>query len=307
MTKRLIRCFSTAWRPSCRTTLWLLRLMIPITLTVRLMQHFGIIAWMAQWLDPVFSGIGLPGYSAIAFLTGAFVTTYASIAVMFSMALTLREATIIAIMVCICHALFLESAVIHKTGSNPLKMGAIRVVAAFVCGAYLNWVLPDMPQALTTLTTAIEAPTLTAMLTDWLTGMVKMALMIWGLIYALMALQRVLDDLGIMYKLVTPLRPVMQVFGLPGHAAYLWLVGNVLGLSYGSAIMLDLEESGQISREDANEVNYHLIMNHSMLEDTLVFAAIGIPALWILSTRVMFALALVWTRKLIIRNGGKNL
>ena len=61
--------------------------------------------------------------------------------------------------------------------------------------------------------------------------------------------------------------------------------------------MIQLEEEGKISREEANEVNYHLIMNHSMLEDTLVFATAGVSALWILSTRLLFALVLVWGRK----------
>ena len=91
----------------------------------------------------------------------------------------------------------------------------------------------------------------------------------------------------------------MLFFGLPRNAAYLWLVGNVLGISYGSAVMLQLEDEGKITREEADEVNYHLIMNHSMLEDTLVFATAGVSALWILSTRLLFALALVWSRKLL--------
>ena len=89
----------------------------------------------------------------------------------------------------------------------------------------------------------------------------------------------------------------MRFFGLPENSSYLWLVGNVLGISYGSAAMIDLEERGQITREEANEVNYHLIMNHSMLEDTLVFATAGVSALWILSTRMLFAFLLVWGRR----------
>ena len=91
-------------------------------------------------------------------------------------------------------------------------------------------------------------------------------------------------------------------FGLPRNAAYLWLVGNVLGISYGSAVMMQLQEEGKITRQEADEVNYHLIMNHSMLEDTLVFATAGVSALWILSTRLLFALILVWGRKVILRN-----
>ena len=61
--------------------------------------------------------------------------------------------------------------------------------------------------------------------------------------------------------------------------------------------MVELEQRKIVSREDANDVNYHLIMNHSLLEDTIVFTATGISALLLVSVRLAFALALVWTRR----------
>lgn len=288
-----------AVRPSVRTSAWLLRLMLPISLTVQLLQYYGVIEWLATWLNPVFSYLGLPGASAIAFMTAAGVTTYAGLAVMLSMTLTLRQATIIAVMALICHALPLESAVVRKVGSKPLRMALLRIAAAFLAAVYLNLVLPDMPQTFGGMQGLAAPETVLEVIEAWGYSSIRMSAMIIALIYGLMVIQRLMDDLGIMYKLVKPLRPLMRFFGLPENSAYLWLVGNVLGISYGSAAMLALEESGQITKEEADEVNYHLIMNHSMLEDTLVFATQGISALWILSTRILFALALVWGRKLI--------
>lgn len=286
-----------AVRPSMKTSLWLLKIMLPISLTVKLLQYYGVIEWCAQWLDPLFVYIGLPGASAIAFLTGASVTTYACLAVMLSMELTVRQATIIAVMVLICHALPLECAVVKKVGSKPLRMGVIRVVGAFLAALYLNMVLPEMNDAFGDGSTVAALQSVTEVVEEWMMSSLKLIVMIVGIIYSLMIMQRVLDDMGIMYKLVKPLKPVMKFFGLPESAAYLWLIGNILGISYGSAMMIELEESGQITKEEANEVNYHLIMNHSMLEDTMVFASVGVPALWILSTRMLFAWLLVWGRK----------
>ena len=283
--------------PSVRTSAWLLRLMLPISLAVQLLQYFGVIAWLAQWLNPVFSYLGLPGASAIAFLTAAGVTTYAGLAVMLSMTLTMRQATIIAIMALICHALPMESAVVKKVGSKPFRMALIRIGAAFLAAVYLNLVLPDMPETFGGMQSVATPDTVMAVMEGWFYSSLRLSAMIIGLIFGLMVIQRVMDDLGIMQKLVRPLRPLMRFFGLPENAAYLWLVGNVLGISYGSAAMLSLEESGQITKEEADEVNYHLIMNHSMLEDTMVFATQGISAVWILSTRILFALALVWGKK----------
>ena len=38
-------------------------------------------------------------------------------------------------------------------------------------------------------------------------------------------------------------------------------------------------------------------MNHSLLEDTIVFGATGISALLLVATRVSFAIVLVWSRR----------
>ena len=294
---RLFRLSRKAFMPAARTTLWLLKIMLPVSLLVTVLQYLGVIAWIAQYLNPVFQHLGLPGASAIAFVTGASVTTYASLAVMLSMQLTMREATIISIMVLLCHALPMECAVVKRVGSNPWRMALLRIIAAFLAAVYLNLVLPDMPQPFTSQVAEQSVMTARQVAEMWLWSSLKLSLMIFGIIYGLMIVQRVFERFGIMRMLTRPLRPLMRIFGLPENSSYLWLVGNVLGISYGSAAMIDLEEQGQITREEANEVNYHLIMNHSMLEDTLVFVAAGVSALWILSTRMLFAFILVWTRK----------
>lgn len=287
-------------RPTVKTTAWLLKIMIPISLAVCLLQYYGVIAWCAGWLNPLFCHIGLPGASSIAFLTGATATTYAALAVMMSMELTLRQATIIAIMVLICHALPLECTVNKKVGSKPFRMGILRILGALLAAVYLNLVLPEMSESFSALAVSGTDASLTLVLQGWLLSSVKLSAMIFAIIYALMFVQRLMERYGLMEKLVRPLAPLMVVFGLPRNAAYLWLVGNVLGISYGSALMMQLQEEGKITRQEADEVNYHLIMNHSMLEDTLVFATAGVSALWILSTRLLFALILVWGRKMIL-------
>ena len=294
-------------RPALKTTGWLLKIMIPISFAVCLMQFYGVIAWCAQWLNPLFCHIGLPGASSIAFLTGATSTTYAALAVMLSMELTLRQATIIAIMVLICHALPLECTVNKKVGSKPFRMAFLRIGGALLAAVYLNIVLPDMPEAFSALPLSSSESSIAAVLWAWLLSSLKLSIMILSIIYGLMFIQKLMEKYGFMQKLTRPLAPLMTFFGLPKSAAYLWLVGNVLGISYGSAVMIQLEEEGKITPKEADEVNYHLIMNHSMLEDTLVFATAGVSALWILSTRLLFALILVWCRKALKRLIGLRL
>ena len=157
-----------------------------------------------------------------------------------------------------------------------------------------------MPEAYAYMGAAADS-SLIEVLYTWLLSQLKMVVMVFGIIYSLMVIQRLIEAYNLLPKLSKVFAPLMRVFGLPEQSTYMWLVGNVLGLSYGSAVMLELEEKGVITRKEANDVNYHLIMNHSMLEDTIVFAVTGISALWIISTRVLFAMLLVWGRILIKR------
>lgn len=294
---RIIECFKEAVPASWKSTKWLLKLMIPISLAVTLMQHFGILTWIATWINPLFVHFGLPGESAVAFISGATAGTYAGIAAMMSIPLTMKQASILALMIALCHALPMECAVNRKTGSSFWKMGAIRIVMALVCALILNIILPDMQGKYIYLGAEADS-SFWEVMKIWGVSQIKMSLMVVLIIYSLMVVQRMLEAYRLLDPLSRLLSPLMKLFGLPRHASYMWLVGNVLGISYGSAVMVELEEKGLVTREEANDVNYHLIMNHSMLEDTIVFAATGISALLLIITRLCFALLLVWGRRI---------
>ena len=294
---KIFNCFKEAVPASWKSTKWLLKLMIPISLAVTLMQHFEILTWIATWVNPLFVHFGLPGESAVAFISGATAGTYAGIAAMMSIPLTMKQASILALMIALCHALPMECAVNKKTGSSFWKMGAIRIVMALICAFCLNIILPDMQEKYIYLGAEADS-SFWEVMKIWGVSQIKMSLMVVLIIYSLMVVQRMLEAYRLLDPLSRLLSPLMAVFGLPRHASYMWLVGNVLGISYGSAVMVELEEKGLVTPEEANDVNYHLIMNHSMLEDTIVFASTGISALLLIITRLCFALLLVWGRRI---------
>ena len=298
--EKIFDCFKQAVPASWKSTRWLLKLMIPISLAVTLMQHFGILAWIATWINPMFVHFGLPGESAVAFISGAAAGTYAGLAVMMSIPLTMKQASILALMIALCHALPMECAVNKKTGSSFWNMAVIRIVMALLCAFTLNLLLPEIAGKYIYLGAEADS-SLAEVTTTWVLSQVKMSLMVMLIIFTLMVVQRMLEAYRLLDSLSRLLSPLMLFFGLPRHASYMWLVGNVLGISYGSAVMLELEEKGLVTKDEANDVNYHLIMNHSMLEDTIVFAATGISAILLVTTRISFALLLVWGRKLTTR------
>ena len=48
-----------------KTAIWLLKITIPVSFGVMLLDYFGILEFMAQYTTPVFKLIGLPGVAAI--------------------------------------------------------------------------------------------------------------------------------------------------------------------------------------------------------------------------------------------------
>ena len=295
---RLYKCVLRAIPRSVSICLWLFKVMLPISLAVRVLQYVGVIDWLAGWLTPVFSYIGLSGDSAIVFLTSIFLPLYPTIAVMTTLTLTLREATILAVMCLVSHNLPVECSVAHKTGSRFGEIVAFRVGMSFVSAIVLNWLMPQSDATFSFLSMeAAEVSSWGMLFTQWLASSLTLIVTIVLIVTALMVLQRVLEEFGWMHRIAHILSPLMRLFGLPSGCSLLWLTGNVVGMAYGAAIMIDEVEEGRLTREEANLVNHHLGVSHSLLEDTMLFVAMGISFWWIFLTRLVLAITAVWTMR----------
>ena len=292
---RLYKCLRLAMPRSLSICLWLLKVMLPISLAVRVLQYVGVIDWLAGVLSPLFAYIGLSGDSAIVFLTSIFLPLYPTIAVMATLTLTLREATILAVMCLVSHNLPVECSVAHKTGSPFGRIVAFRVAMSFVSAIVLNALMPQSDAAFSFLASSVEVTSWGMLFTQWLSSSLILVVTIVLIVSALMVLQRVLEEFGWMHRIAHSLSPLMRIFGLPTGCSLLWLTGNVVGMAYGAAIMIDEVEQGRLTRHEANLVNHHLGVSHSLLEDTMLFVAMGISFWWIFLTRLVLAITAVWT------------
>lgn len=271
--------------------------MLPIGLGVRLLDYWGVIAEMSIYLQPLFEFIGLRGNLAIVFVTSVFVPLYATIAVMASLTMSLREATILTLMCLIAHSLPVECAVTKRTGSPFFIMVSLRVIMAFITAIFLNIILPlDNAPFEFSGEVAIYS-SIKEVFIVWGYSSLELIAIVVLIVTSLMILQRILIEFNWIDKLSKPLSPLMRLFGLPQKSSFLWIVGNVVGLAYGGAIMIDMVKEGKITYREANTVNWHLAISHSLLEDTILFALLGINVWVIILTRIGMAIAVVWGRK----------
>jgi len=303
---RLYSSTLTALQKSRKTTWWLLKLILPISLTVSFLQYWGVIAWIATYLKPIFSLIGLPGESAVVFITSLFVPLYGPIAVISTLPLTIREITIMAIMCLITHNLFMETAIQKKTGSSAVALLILRPVMSFIAAFGLNLVLPEHIGAIHAVHKSVAFGSVGDMLLNWIQTAGYLSLKIAIIVSGLMILQSILKEFNILPIISKVFAPFMRVMGLTDESSFLWFVAQTLGLTYGSAVMLEEVENKEITPYSANLLNFHIAINHSLLEDTLLFVAIGVPIGWITIPRIILAMIVVWCLRL-IQTRRKNL
>lgn len=295
MMDRLFTCIRKAIPKATKTIVWLLKLMLPVALLVSFLQYWGVIDWLAQYLSPVFTHIGLPGSSAIVFITSLFLPLYSVLAVIATMTLGMREVTILAIMCLISHSLIIETAVQKRTGSSVLNMLVVRIGMSFIAAVLLNWLLPTTGFGVSHSTEHIvQLTSVQDVLFVWFKTSILLIIKVSAILYGLFILQNILSEFQWLDSISAFFAPLMRIFGLSRQVSFLWFVAQTLGLAYGSAVVIEQVEKGVVTRKDANMLNYHIAVNHSLLEDTLLFVSIGVPVLWIVVPRIGLAFLLVW-------------
>jgi spore maturation protein SpmB len=303
---RLVWCFDNGIRAGLRTAGWLLAIMVPVSLAVTFLAWSGLLGWMARPFNPLFAWVGLPGETVVPFLTGVFLNIYSAIAALGTIPLTERHVTIFAVMVLISHNFPVESAVQHKTGTPAWRTVGLRLMASLVAGLLLNWIMPAGADAARARGLETPSTELVALLWSWVVGTAWLSGKVIGIVMGLMVLQRILREFGLIRLLSYVLFPVLWLLGLPRRTAFLWIVANVLGLAFGAAVILEEAESGALDKDDAQLLNRSIAVCHSLLEDTLLFVAIGAWAVWITLPRLALAAAVVWMYRAGCLIAGRN-
>ncbi len=294
---RLKKCLHDALPKALKAAWWMIRIMLPVSLSVMFMQYFGILSYFAKYLTPLFHYVGLPGESAVVFLTSVFLNIYTAIPIIGTMPLDMREVSILAIMCLISHNMIFETAVQKKTGSSAIRMVVLRITFSFVAAFLFNLLLPETKSSNGTHSEIYKFSGILNLLEVWFRESVSISLKVILIVVSLMFLQSILEEFGIMKILARIFIPFMKPMGLSEKTSFQWIIANTVGLSYGSAIMFDQVESGKLPLKDADLLNHHIGISHSLLEDTLLFVSIGVSAPLIIFPRIVLAMIAVWLYK----------
>lgn len=123
-------------------------------------------------------------------------------------------------------------------------------------------------------------------LTSSASSLVKIA----AIVFPLMVLIEIAKDTGVMTKISRWFEPLARPLSLSNQAVFPLLVGLVFGLSYGSGVIINAAKQGNLSKRDRYGIATFLSLCHSLIEDTLILAALGASLGWLLSVRTILPL-----------------
>ena len=140
--------FLSGLRKGLKSYLWLLKIVIPVSFLVTVLEWSGWLSHLDFLLDPVMSLLNLPPEAALPIITGLAVNLYAAIAVMAAIPFTVGQMTLIAVFCLIAHNLITESIIQHKSGLNAAKAVIIRIAAAVIAVLIASQFITGTAQAI---------------------------------------------------------------------------------------------------------------------------------------------------------------
>ncbi|MBC8208668.1 MAG: hypothetical protein H8E79_05825 [Desulfobulbaceae bacterium] len=90
------------------------------------------------------------------------------------------------------------------------------------------------------------------------------------------------------------LEPILPFFGMSRRAAPVTVVGMVVGLSYGGALIIREATSGKLARREVFNSLALMGLCHSLIEDTLLMLALGAKVDGVLWGRLVFSLMVMF-------------
>ena len=99
-----------------------------------------------------------------------------------------------------------------------------------------------------------------------------------------------LKDMGWLEKISSRCQGATRFLRLPGEAALGLIVGLLVGLIFGSGVIMQITEEVKMTRTQMNILFVFIGICHAVIEETIIFTAIGANGAIILFGRVLTSL-----------------
>ncbi|MDG5786620.1 nucleoside recognition domain-containing protein [Evansella sp. AB-P1] len=290
-----------------QTTWTLGKIIFPITLIVTILSHTPVMDWLTRILSPLMGYIGLTGEAAIPLVLGNVLNLYAAIGAILTMDLTVKEVFILAVMLSFSHNLFVESAVAKQVGVKIWIVLVVRIGLALFSAWLINVTWQGggeqakyglVPSSSGQETVSGFGAIVYQGIESALLGIFQLAL----IVIPIMVFIQIMKDLRWLEVFSRWMSPFTKVLGIRENTSTTLAAGLVFGLAYGAGVMIQAVKEDGVRKKDVYLVMIFLVACHAVVEDTLLFAPLGIPLWPLLLIRLITAIlltitvAFIWNR-----------
>ena len=113
------------------------------------------------------------------------------------------------------------------------------------------------------------------------------------IIMALMILLGIMKSFNIIHHIVRAISPVLKAMGLNQKVGILWITAVVFGIAYGAVVIVEEAKERNFDRQELEKLHISIGINHSMIEDPVVFLALGLNAFWLWVPRLLISVLAV--------------
>ncbi len=285
-------------RDSFVTSVELLKVTIPAIIFTKILEELGLIVYIGKALDPIMGLMGLPGELGLVWATAILITPYGAIGVYAALApslnLTVSDVTVLASIMLIAHSLPVELSITKKAGAGIIPIGLIRLLGGLLYGILLNLVSSGLGIWQDTPIMLFKAGPQDQTIMQWAIGQSFNILMICAVIFLVLLFMRFLKAIGLFRLLEYLLKPILPLFGMSHRAAPVTVVGMILGIAYGGALIIKETTAGKMDRREVFNSLALMSLSHGLIEDTLVMMALGAKLGGILWGRLLFSLIFIY-------------
>ena len=282
----------------------LLKVILPVVIVIRALELIGAIPFLAKFLEPLTSFIGIDGSLGLVWMAAILVNIYAGLAAFASLQAifdySVAETTILGLIILIAHSLPIEVAIAKKSRISWIFNLSFRFINAIVAGKILNLIFTKYELFNEPNQSVLQVPNELVSNFEWAALQIQNFFIIFLIIFFIISTINILKALGIWSLIINIMKIPLSYLGMSEKVANIILIGLTLGISFGGGFLIEESKKNNISKKDILLSLSFLSLCHSIIEDTILILLLGSHISGILFFRFIYTVIIILLMKILL-------
>ena len=284
---------------------WILfKVILPVVIVIRALELIGAIPFLAKFLEPLTSFIGIDGSLGLVWMAAILVNIYAGLAAFASLQAifdySVAETTILGLIILIAHSLPIEVTIAKKSRISWIFNLSFRFINAIVAGKILNLIFTKYELFNEPNQSVLQVPNELVSNFEWATLQIQNFFIIFLIIFFIISTINVLKALGVWSLIINIMKIPLSYLGMSEKVANIILIGLTLGISFGGGFLIEESKKNNISKKDILLSLSFLSLCHSIIEDTILILLLGSHISGILFFRFIYTVIIILLMKILL-------